>query len=71
MKMVPFARLVIEADQAFAFHDKSEAILEGMGASANRIRNAPNDQFDECVPLDDVALVKKQGRLHVVNNANT
>src|SRR5687768_614701 len=47
MAVIPLAAFVVIAQHACTRHDERKAILEAVSRSLDRLRNPPDDDFDE------------------------
>src|SRR3546814_20711325 len=71
MLVVALASLVVIAHHADILADEGEAIFEIMRATGERMRQFPDDQFDEAVLIERYAFPHDRDGLHVgVNTIN-
>src|SRR5919106_5861715 len=68
--MVALAGLVVVTQDAFATDDQRQPVLESVCRSLHGTRNPPDDNFDEGILGEDMALLGQRLRLHVGDYAN-
>ncbi|MCB1831921.1 MAG: hypothetical protein KDH19_00495 [Geminicoccaceae bacterium] len=71
MEVIALARLIVEAQDAFAFRDQRQGIFEIVVRSANRLGHPPNLHFHEECRFELVAFVEKKLGFHVGEYNNT